>query len=145
MHLYWGHPLSSVIQDVLRRRFTSLRLITFLIAEMLPPTCVRGLRLYGLISPVTTDGYNSLILFVDYNILLGSTIDCKTWRTYIILERVVILVSCNFQSKHVIVSNRRGKCRCSRFFSEELAVILRIGITQIIITQLNTYCSRYRS
>ena len=24
MHLYWGHPLSSVIKDVLRRRFTSL-------------------------------------------------------------------------------------------------------------------------
>ena len=100
---------------------------------MLPPTCVRGLRLYGLISPVTTDGYNSLILFVDYNILLGSTIDCKTWRTYIILERVVILVSCNFQSKHVIVSNRRGKCRCSRFFSEELAVIFSIGIGVILL------------
>ena len=24
MHLYWGHPLSSVIKDVLHRRFTSL-------------------------------------------------------------------------------------------------------------------------
>ena len=119
------------------------RLITFLMAEMLPPTCVGGLRLYGLISPVTTDGYNSLILFVDYNILLGCFIDCKTRRTCIILKRVIGIVCFNRQSKHVIVSNRRGKCRCSRFFSEELAVILSIGIAQVISAQLNTYSSRY--